>query len=239
MAILLLKNSKTLDKRIFANCNELKKINIPSSIGEIKDEAFIFCNSMSEIEFESPGSLQTIGKSSFESTGIKQLHIKNLPLSSIEQRAFMNCEKLNEVLIVGVPLKKLGIFAFRCCSLLTKVSLPNSVESIGKGSFSDCINLVEVNLPSSLKKIDDYLFMKCKSLKKIEIPKNVASIGLCSFSDCSSLSDVIFQENCSLTKIGECAFNKCEALKEIKIPSSVTEIAPNAFKNNNTLPVKY
>lgn len=54
----------------------------------------------------------------------------------IQERAFVVCEKLKEVVIEeGSKLKTIGIAAFLNCNNLTKITFPDGLEKIGLHAF--------------------------------------------------------------------------------------------------------
>ena len=63
-----------------------------------------------------------------------------LPVTSIDDSAFLYCESLTSVVIPN-SVKNIGARAFYNCSGLTSVEIPNSVTSIGVEAFSGCGNL--------------------------------------------------------------------------------------------------
>lgn len=101
--------------------------------------------------------------------------------------------------------------------------------------FSDCTNLAEITLPSTVTEIPSFCFNSCPSLASITIPDSVTSIGERAFSGCSVLGSVIFGENSNLQSIGNNAFNQCDALTSITIPDSVMSIGGWAFNSCDTL----
>ncbi|MDD5792077.1 MAG: leucine-rich repeat domain-containing protein [Erysipelotrichaceae bacterium] len=54
----------------------------------------------------------------------------------------------------------IGESAFRDCSGLTSVTIPNSVTSIGESAFSDCTGLTSVTIPNSVTSIGDSFSVK-------------------------------------------------------------------------------
>ena len=88
----------------------------------------------------------------------------------------------------GYPVTKIGNYAFEFGSF-TKVSIPDSVVSIGEGAFFACENLTGVSLGSGLLSIGEGAFYGC-SFTKVTIPNNVISIGESAFASCNSLTGV-------------------------------------------------
>ena len=52
----------------------------------------------------------------------------------------------------------IGWSAFRACSGLTSITIPNSVTSIGNSAFSDCSGLTSITIPNSVTSIGDSAF---------------------------------------------------------------------------------
>ena len=108
-----------------------------------------------------------------------------------------------------------------------------SVTSIGDYAFRYCSSLSSITIPNSVTSIGDYAFYYCSSLSSITIPNSVTSIGSCAFFDCSSLTSITIPN--SVTSIGSSAFYDCSALTSITIPNSVTSIGEYAFNGCSSL----
>ena len=105
----------------------------------------------------------------------------------------------------------IGKYAFKGCSSLTSVTIPNSVTSIGNEAFGDCWSLTSIEIPNSVTSIGSYAFSGCSSLTSVTIGNSVTSIGRYAFSGCSSLTSVVIPN--SVTSIGSGAFSGCSGLK--------------------------
>ena len=64
-----------------------------------------------------------------------------------------------------------GYDAFRGCSGLTSIVIPNSVREIGSSAFSGCSGLTAISIPNSVTEIGDYALSGCSGLTSIVIPK--------------------------------------------------------------------
>ncbi len=102
-----------------------------------------------------------------------------------------------------------------------------SVTSIGDFAFRDCSGLTSITIPNSVKSIRDWAFGRCSGLTSITIPNSVTSIGSSAFSKCYSLNSIDIPN--SVTSIGNLAFSACYDLRSVAIPGSVTTFGNYAF----------
>lgn len=96
-----------------------------------------------------------------------------------------------------------------------------TVAEIGD-AFRGCTNLTSVTIPNSVTYISGYAFEKCKMLKSVTLPPNIKLINTFTFSECSSLESIVIPEN--VIAIGQQAFYKCDSLKEIIMLPSVPPV---------------
>jgi len=127
----------------------------------------------------------------------------------------------------GSTFTSIGDNAFRGCTGLTSVTIPDSVTSIGERAFSGCTGLTSVTIPNSVTSIGDNAFSGCTGLTSVTIPDSVTSIGWGAFSGCTGLTSVTIPD--SVTSIGGYAFYDCTGLTSVTIPNSVTSIGERAF----------
>ena len=143
----------------------------------------------------------------------------------------------------------IGNNAFKGCTELTSITIPDSVASIGDSAFSGCSGLTSIKIPPKITSIGDSAFYDCSSLKSTTIGKGVTKIGASAFKGCSGeciincnipnklKSSSIFEYarftkitiGNSVTSIGDYAFYDCSYLTSIVIPDSVTSIGEDAF----------
>ena len=74
----------------------------------------------------------------------------------------------------GLPVMSIGQYAFRGCSGLTSVTIPDSVTSIGDSAFSGCSSLTTVTIPDSVTSIGFGAFSDCSGLKYVKFEGTVA-----------------------------------------------------------------
>lgn len=88
-------------------------------------------------------------------------------------------------------ITKIDDWAFQNCFKVQEVIIPGSVKSIGEGAFHNCISLQSIKLPDSLTVIADQTFAGCTSLEKIEFGSNIREIGNWAFSGSMITRDMI------------------------------------------------
>ena len=246
----------------FAWCTSLSSVTIPESIASISELAFQSCTSLVNITI--PDSVTSIGREAFyDCTSLTNVTIGD-GITWIGDQAFSNCSSLTNVYYTGdveswldikfasafsnpmcnvtnlyfngelvtsitIPdgVTSIGNYAFFKCTSLTSITIPNSVTWIGTYAFCLCDSLTSITIPDSVIGISDYAFYKCTSLISITIPDSVTNIGYQAFGDCTSLTSVTIGDG--VTSIGNYAFCKCTLLTNITIPDSVTWIGACAF----------
>lgn len=143
--------------------------------------------------------------------------------------------------IAGKPVTEIAQQAFYATSFpaalkITKITIPNSVKTMGSAVFFGCSSLQEVVLPEGVSIPSTLsLFKDCTALKNITIPKNVTEIGIFMFQNCSSLTNVTFSPNNQISTVGTRAFQNCVLLSEIILPEKLHLIKTQAFANCTSL----
>mgnify|MGYP002524651487 CR=1 FL=1 len=146
-------------------------------------------------------------------------------------------ESYRELTVVVIPstlydyynVTSIGYEAFKGCTGLTSITIPNSVTSIGDRAFYDCTSLKSVTIGNSVTDIGDAAFYGCTGLTSITIPNSVTSIGWGAFKGCTGLTSITIPN--SVTTIEYSAFEGCTSLASVTIPNSVTTIEYSAFDN--------
>lgn len=108
----------------------------------------------------------------------------------------------------------IGDGAFRSCSNLTSVSLPNSIISIGNSAFRSS-KISSITIPNSVTTIGDYVFSWCSSLTNVKLGNSVESLGRYAFSWCSALPSLTIPR--TVNSIDISITYKCTALTSITV----------------------
>lgn len=113
------------------------------------------------------------------------------------------------------------------------------VAVISRGAFRDCTGITRVTLPDTITTIAVDSFNGCSSLEEINIPKNAVSIATGVFRNCASLQDInVSEDNPSFTSVDGVMYNKEKTtlytypagrVGPYTIPEGATYITTNAF----------
>lgn len=222
-----------IDSSAFSDCTALKKITVPESVVKVDVDAFKGCVGIKtagpigggyDYEF---GWKSIIPDNAFN--GCINLESVDIPQSlvTIGCFAFKDCSVLRSVSLPET-MKSIALGAFDGCSSLEAVDIPDKVVYIGPETFANCTDLTSVSLPEGLNDtIENSTFENCKALKSVSIPAGVKYIGDRAFNRCLSLSSVEIPQG--VESIGAIAFQNCISLNEITLPEGLREIGIGAF----------
>ncbi len=107
------------------------------------------------------------------------------------------------------------------------VTLPSTIEVIGRGAFEDNTNIELVVIPNSVKRIDPYAFWGCSNLDTVVLGQGLSDVGDYAFAGCKGLEQMSIPSN--ITAIGIEAFADCVNMEDISIPAETVRIHETAF----------
>ncbi|MBR3795899.1 MAG: leucine-rich repeat domain-containing protein [Clostridia bacterium] len=87
----------------------------------------------------------------------------------------------------GYPVTAIRYCAFRNCTALSAVTLPDGITSIGSNAFQGCISLSQIALPGNLTTIGTHAFYGCSNLLQITFPESLERLHPYAFYGCSAV----------------------------------------------------
>ena len=203
----------------FIGRKDITSITFPDSLVKIGERAFFGCTGLTELNL--PNSLEEIGREAFaKCTGLTSICIPP-SVNQLGFYAFHDCPALKHIV---APANVLNDWPFpRTVESAELIS----GHSLSQGAFADFKALRSVTLPATLERIGKEAFLHCTALRELVLPDSVTNICNGAFKGCTALETVAM--GASLCRIEEEAFKDCSALTSIHIPATTVRIETNAF----------
>ena len=174
-------------------CSSLVSVNIPNSVTEIGEDAFFGCSSLASVTI--PDGVTSIGGWAF--SGCSSLASVTIPdsVTKIGEGAFSGCSSLESINIPD-SVTKIGEEAFYECTgeLIinnqTLIGEDYTTSSYPANSWIYGNKFTKLTIGNSVTSIGKYAFYRCSNLTGVTIPDGVTSIGLHAFLSCSNLTSV-------------------------------------------------
>lgn len=205
----------------FSYCTRLTSIEIPNSVTHVYNYAFDGCSGLTG-ELNIPNSVVHIGDGAFEYTKYDTLNFNadscadfntsggyhpfyNSNISTINigdnvkriPSRFANGMKLLTSITIPKSVTSIGTFAFQGCSALETINY-NAINSSGYENSSlgalpfRGLNTSTINMGDSVRSIPAYIFYGLTNITSITIPSSVTYIGSHAFEGCTALETLNF-----------------------------------------------
>ena len=206
--------TKLISSKAFAECTGITEIILPDSVEIVGNSGFYNCKNLVSL---------TIGKG----------------LTTVDEAAFSGCDKLQNIYISDISsyckinfcdsLLKIADNLYLNQELLTSLTVPDGVETIGSHTFSYYDKLTDIKLSDSVTSIGDYAFAYSANLKTIDLGNKLTKIGIGTFA-ATAISGIVIPD--SVIAIGESAFGTCEKLTDIRIGNGITHMGRWIFSGS-------
>lgn len=235
----------------FRGCTSLAKVSFTNCyIPVINEKSFEGCTSLIELEGIENVSLETIHKEAFKDCASLFRLVLGEDVKIIDEDAFVNCERLIEVVNLSTELKdkiqagsdtygKVALYALAVQddAETTSISREGDWEFFVDSTNQNTVHLLgyigsdtTITLPSTHYgyRIYQKAFYHNTWLEKIIIPdgNNIQIIKYSAFEGCTSLKSVTFPD--SLIELGEKAMYGCSSLTEVIFKGSGLNVLQTA-----------
>ena len=153
--------------------------------------------------------------------------------------------------INGHTVKQIDTGALSDNRIITSVTIPNGVTTIGFSAFNGCIKLEKIKLSSNLDTVCENAFNNTKWFNnqsnglvyvgkvaykykgdmprntKITVKSDTVSISESAFKDCANLTDILIPS--SVKHIDKYAFYNCQGLTKLNFNDGIERIENDAF----------
>ena len=176
-----------------------------------------------------------IGERAFQGKSLKEITIPE-SVRQIGSDAFAKCKNLNAVYYTDIEKWHKISFGnsnanplynahnlYLNGELLTDLTIPNNVTSIGDYAFINCTCLTSVIISNSVTSLGDFAFSGCSGLTSISIPNSEISIGYKAFNNCRGLTNITIPER--ITTINDYAFSYCTQLRTVNWDAMMCKIS--------------
>ncbi len=155
-------------------------------------------------------------------------------VTEIGNYAFQGNTTITEI-VLPEGIKTIGADCFERMTKLTKVNIPQTVESIFRfESSGNGITQNESNYRGGLLIIDNCLLKVKKELTgQVDVPEGTRLVAGYAFSGCKELTRISLPE--TVTEVGPYAFESCKQLGEINLPKGLKVIHRGTFNSCETL----
>ena len=245
------KVNKFLGTGTFSSCENLVSVDIAEGNTRLSDAMFGTCTGLTYVNL--PDTIEYIGVSFAGDIPFLQNIIEN-------QNGIYTTESGTKYLLkaqnVGTtfdlePYSAIAGQAFRDCTTLKNIIIPDNIKNITTGTFSGCTSLESVEVGNGVEILSLSAFAGCTNLVDVELGNNIivltGTIKDCpwyenqngiTLSKDGSAKYVIKVDTTQITfdlsgvrAIARAAFSSCDSLTSITIPSNVIGIGTNAFNS--------
>lgn len=165
--------------------------------------------------FTMPESVEKIARSAFEGVKLDKIVLNSGNLKSITPSAFTSVKASEIEMGDSCGVKTIEWAAFYG-SQIDKILISTGVEEIKGNAFSkSTVKSVVFANGSHCKTIRENAFSECSNIENIEIPSSVSVIETHAFLQCKNLKNVVFEDNSALTVLPYRVFGDCSNITTV------------------------
>lgn len=133
---------------------------VPSNVSSIAQYAFEGCDQLNTVTFAKGSKLESISAYMFDGASniFTIIFEQGSALTSIQAHGFEGMKRLHRIDFGDAKITNIDNYAFRYCSSLKEIDLPDTLENIGRYAFYKCISLEEITIPAATEHIGAYAF---------------------------------------------------------------------------------
>ena len=257
-------NLKEIGYQSFKDCDSVKSIVIPNSVHTIDYMAFSYCEKLNSVTIGE--AVTYIGTYAFQLSPLKSVvwnarNFKGVSETG-EYTPFAGLKNI-ESFVFGENVKRIPGEICAGMSKITSITIPASVETIGKnafqgtnitsvvwnakecGDFTDSDdapfyairnNITSFVFGDKVEYIPSYLCYGMTKVPKVTIPASVTSIGGHAFDNCTQFTDILLPND--VVSVGEYAFANCD-LTSVTFGSKVNSIGKYSFMGSEKITSVY
>ena len=198
----IIPNSVTrISENAFTKCERLEGISIPDSVTRLSAHVFDECNALTSVKF---------------GNGVEK----------ISDSLFKNLKSLRFVDLGGV--KEIGMNAFKNCTNLEEIIIPDTVETVNSYAFYKCLSVKHITIGKNLANVGNYAFAYIPLCDRIDINTNVFNEGRLVGSDIfkdtgSSTTGIIVSYGDNITS-ANLSYLDAVKVRKIALGKNVTQI---------------
>ena len=167
---------------LLSNGSSLEELILGEGIKEIGNRTFAYCNNLAKLQL--PTTLEEIGEYAFYNDGKFDYDLSSLNnLKSIGQYAFGYCQGITKIVLPS-SLENIEQGAFYYCMGATLIDIHGSFDTIPQYAFQNATSLREVYIGDNIKTIRSGAFYTCPYLFSVVLGENVETISDGAFSSC-------------------------------------------------------
>ena len=182
----------------FQGCTGLTEITIPKNV-TVASHSFDGCSNLKKLYFNAVAYTGRGLLDSWESDGVGVDVVIGADVPSIPAELFKNSRITSLSFEEGGKCTSIGADAFKSCTRLVDVALPDGLLTIGYQAFDACISLSSVVIPDTVTTVGERAFSDCTSLVRVVIGRQVSSLIQDAFYRCTSLREVYDRSALGLT----------------------------------------